>query len=141
MEKVLLIAFITVFALLITAQAALTDFSVRIALNADDRLEGRPLGPEEYLYDEGEIVLNLLDGEFGEEIKVLLNGTEASDFSQSEISLRVKDGDVIEIDGSRIAYDSSVKTVSGSGGIRRDCLGKSVTVNSNTKALVKIRFN
>jgi len=141
MERALLIAFIAVFAVLIAAQAALTDSSVRIALNADDSLEGRPLGPEEYLYNEGEIVLKLIDGECGGEIKVLLNGTEASSFAEREVSLRVKDGDVIEIDGSLTPHGISVKTVSGSGGVSRDCIGKSITVNSNTKALVKIRFN
>ena len=141
MERALLIAFIAVFTVLIAVQTALTDSSIKIALDADNNLEGKPLGPEEYLYNEGEIVLKLIDGECGEGIKVLLNGTETSAFTEKEISLRVKDGDIIEIDGSLALHDISIKTVSGSGGISRDCIGKSITVNSNTKALVKIRFN
>ncbi|MCR4435573.1 MAG: hypothetical protein QHH06_02575 [Clostridiales bacterium] len=139
-ERMLYLSFVVTFAVLIVVQSALTSPAVRTFLAVDGDSERVPLGYEEYLYKEGEIVLQLLEQEGDENIKVLVNGDEAAAFSNSYASIAVKDGDVVEIDGSGIKREIEVQVISKSPNIRTDCVGKKVKVNSNVKKLATIRI-
>lgn len=139
MERLLFLSFVVTFVLLVIVQAALTSPAVRETLSISDELEGVPLGVEEFLYNEGKLGLELVNEENNQELKVLVNGDEVEVFSSKYIDIAVKDGDVVEIDGSYVQGEIEVRIISKSDNISTDCIAKSVKVNSNIEKLVKVR--
>lgn len=140
-EKVLFLTLIGAFIILVTVQTLLAIPATQPIFNSGAQSEGRPLGVEEYLYNAGEIVLALEGNEGDESLKVLVNGDEVADFANQDVRIDVKDGDVVEIDGSRCIGSKEVKIISASKNITDSCVGKSVKAKSNIKRLVHIRVN
>jgi hypothetical protein len=104
------------------------------------KYDGVPLKQEETLYEEGEIGLDVIEGEIGDNLKVLINGDYVATFENKHIDIKVKDGDVVEIDGCSLQNEVEVKIVSKSDNIDQDCDGKKVNISSNIKKLVKIQM-
>jgi hypothetical protein len=139
-ERILFFSFICIFFLLIIVQTALVSPSIKAFVSTGSEFEGVPLGVEEFLYREGDIKLQILSGNGSSDIKALVNGDEVAAFSSKNISLKVKDGDVVEIDGSSVRDETEVGVVFKSENISDDCLGKSVIVKSNIKKLIKVKI-
>jgi len=138
-ERLLYISFVITFVVLVIVQAALTNPSVRTYLTLNADFEGTPLQTEEYLYNKGELGLALLRGDVDGSVKVLVNGQEAAAFNGKELTIEVKEGDVIEIDCSMSMNTAEVEVVSYSGNISPECVGKRVEVKSGIKKLVKVQ--
>lgn len=139
-EKILFITFAITFTIMIIVQAALLNPDVRTFLAIDAGLEGSPLEVEEYLYEEGIVVLKLLNYESCHNLKVLINGDEWARFSEKELSLLVKDGDVIELDGSNFSKPVEVGIASNSSNVYLDSTDKEFKVNSTKKKLARVRI-
>lgn len=139
-ERVLFISFIVTFVIMVFVQAALTSPSIRASLSISDELEGTPLAMEEYLYSKGEIVLQLINSKKNESLKILVNGEEVGSFLQKNVKIKVKNGDVIEIDGSSVNEDMEIAIISKSDNIITECIGKRILVNSNIKKIVKVKI-
>jgi len=138
-DRVLIICFGMFFLLLMTVQVALTSQTVRERFYMDDELEGTPLVGEVFLYDSGEIVLELIGRSSSPELKVLVNGDEACSFTSSVISVKVKNGDVLELDGSGLDEQLEVKVLSKSENIRSDFVNKKFSVKSGIRRIGKVR--
>jgi len=138
-ERLLFFLFIISFAAMILVQAMLLNPSLRASLTFEEELEGTPLGVEEFLYNEGFIVLQIEGSVPGEDIKVLVNGEEYGSFKGGKLKVTVIDGDVIEIDGSSVQGEFDVVIESLSENISDELLGTRVTVFSNVKKLARIR--
>lgn len=139
-EKLLMLSFASVFGLMVIVQILLATPSVRTMFVEDIEFEGSPVSAEEYLYKEGEVVLELYGRESDQDIKVLLNGDEAADFSNKLVKLSVREGDVIEIDGTDSVYASEIGVSWCSDNITDDCTGRKVNVFSNVKNLLRIKM-
>ena len=139
-ERVIFFAFIAAFTLLVVVQAALISPSVKTFVNESEEFDGTPLGIEEYLYQEGEIRLKLLKGDPDGSVKILLNGDEAAVFNSQTQNLTVKDGDIVEIDGSEAENDVEVAIVGRSDNIVNDSVNKMIRVKSEVKPLAQIRM-
>ncbi|MCX8132148.1 MAG: hypothetical protein N3I35_18895 [Clostridia bacterium] len=139
-ERFMFFTFIIAFTLLVIVQTALISPSVRTFVNGNDEFEGTPLGVEEYLYEEGEIGLKLLSGSPDGRLKVLINGDEAAVFNNSVISLPVKDGDIVEIDGSGIQDEAEVIIITKSENIDSECANKRVRIKSGVKKLTQVKI-
>lgn len=137
-ERLLFLSCIIVFILMLFVQAALTSPSVRTFLNGQSTLEGQPLGVEEYMYAQGILGLQLISSQSNSELKILLNGEQFEVFNENVVNLSVKNGDVIEIDGSSVMGENEVKIVSKSTNITNNCLNKNIKVNGNIKQLIKV---
>lgn len=105
---------------------------------SDKGIDGRPLAQEEYLYKEGEISIALLESETNENLKLLVNGDEVAAFNENHIKLSVKDGDVIEVDGSLLDHETEVEIISASENIAGNNVGKKIKVNSNIEKVTQI---
>ena len=138
-ERLLFILFVISFTLLVLIQAAMTNPSVRTFLSTENEFEGTPLGVEEFFYNEGTIALRLLSSDSDSGLKVLVNGDEAAVFNESVINLDVKDGDVVEIDGSSTDMAADVQIISKSDNILTDCVGSKVSVRSNIRKITDIK--
>ncbi|MCX7709609.1 MAG: hypothetical protein N2484_07130 [Clostridia bacterium] len=138
-ERVLFLLFIATFTLLVIVQAAMTNPTVRTFLTADNEMAGTPLGVEEFLYEEGSISLKLVSEESDPDLRVLINGDEVAAFNENIVNISVKDGDVVEIDGSSSFKEAKVEIVSKSENIATDCIGKMVNIRSNIKKVTDIR--
>jgi len=139
-ERMLFMLFILTFSVLIIVQAALMNPSVKTSLSMNDELEGKPLGIEEVLYNEGTIRLCLLNNESNSGVKVLINGEEAGRFSENTLDITVKDGDVVEIDGSNSLEEFEVAVLPVSDNISAECVNLKTTVRSNVVKVTRIRI-
>jgi hypothetical protein len=140
-ERFLTTAFLTAFVIMILAQAALMSPVVRAFLSVDNELEGRPLGLEEYLYSEGFIVLEIIGSDSKGDVKVLVNGIETERFSESRLMITVREGDIIEIDGTDAKQDVEVRIAEKSENVSQQCLNKSVRTKSDVRRLTIIRLD
>jgi hypothetical protein len=118
-DRILIICFTLVFLLLMTVQAALTSQAVRERLYIDDELENSS----------------------NPDLMVLVNGDEVCSFSNRIISIRVRDGDVLELDGSGLDKQSEVKVLSKSDNVISDCINKKYLVKSGIREIARIRLN
>lgn len=140
LERVLFTAFFITFIVMIFVQAAMINPSIRTFITSTNEYEGAPLGVEEYLYSQGELGLKLVNAESNDNLKVLVNGDQVAAFTSRGVSLKVKNGDVVEIDGSNVDVDSVVGIVSKSANITTDCVNKTVNVKLEVKRLVKVKI-
>ena len=140
-ERIIFTSFIISLTMLVIVQAALTNSAVRTVLSAGSNFEGVPLGTEEFLYKEGEINLGISSESGNENLKVLLNGEEVAKFTGNKVSLKVKDGDVIEVDASDVPDTVEVVVLAKSSNINTDCVGKRTYVKSAIKRLLRVEIN
>lgn len=140
-ERFLFKSFIAVFVLLLAAQAALLNPAVRSAITIHDGVEGTPLGAEEYLYNEGNMKIELLDGDSNPDLKVLVNGEEKACFEAKSVQLDVIEGDVIEVDGSAVTGSIRVAVSSVSTNMDGEYVGKTFKLNGNVQRIIKVKMN
>lgn len=138
-ERFLFIMFILSFSLLIIAQAALMNPSIRTFLTSDNEFQGTPMGVEEYFYKEGTLTFMMRGNQVDGDVKILVNGDEVAAFSKYIVSIEVKDGDVIEIDGSNASAASEVEVVAKSPNIKSDCIGKRMSIPSGVRKVTDIK--
>ncbi|TYQ15402.1 UNVERIFIED_CONTAM: hypothetical protein Cloal_1849 [Acetivibrio alkalicellulosi] len=139
-EKFLYFSFIFLFFSLIITQSIMYNNNIRAVLVNENNLEGRPLGLEEYLYNHGEILLRLNSENTNEKVKILINGDEIASFFDNPIKLKVKDGDVIEIDCT-MAGRVQVEIIPLTKNIVDTSFNKTLYLESEIKQLTKIRFD
>ena len=140
-ERLLFFSFIVTFILMIVVQTALLSPSIRTFLSVDSEYDGTPLALEEYLFEDGGLTLKLVNAEKNNQVKVLVNGDPVAAFVTNEINIRVKDGDVVEVDGSRSKAIAEVEIASKTENVISDCLNKRIKVQSNIISLVKVRVD
>ncbi len=140
-EKLLLVSLLVTFIILIVVQGALLDPAVRTFLSIDEQLEGTPLADEEFLYSEGILYLEVTDAREHHNLKVLVNGDEVARFDRARLQVTVRNGDVVEIDGSDVYETVEVAVASGSENVSPECLNARVTVSSDVKKLVRVKLN
>jgi len=107
-EKILRNIFIIVFVIFITIQAVLTDDGIR-GLLVRDALDGKPIGDEVFLFEKCKMELRLKGMPNCPELKVLVNGVEAGAFNGNAVLLELKEGDVVELDASRLLVNTEVQ--------------------------------
>jgi len=98
MFKALFVAFI----MLIASQAALANLSIRSSVSDNYYIEGEPLCSEAYLFIPCKMELKLINVETCPNLKVLVNGVNTATFNNNRILLELKEGDVVELDGSSV---------------------------------------
>ena len=140
-ENVLFSTCIICFCVLILVQILLVIPSVRSSLNLSDKSIGAPLSSDEYLYNQGQMTLKMIGIEPDPAVCILVNGEAVAMFENMEMNINVKDGDVVEIDGSQSQIGHIVKVETISSNINSNCLNAVVTVERNMKKLLKVRVN
>jgi len=140
LEKAFTLSILLIFTLLVAFQIMLATPSTRQYMVLDSEYEGRPLRAEESLFNEGELELELQNMESDEGINVLVNGDAQAVFSTKNMYLKVREGDVVEIDGTQSANEALVRIVNSSENLKKQCLGKQVEVQADIKSLIQIKM-
>lgn len=138
-DQVLFILCVTVFFILILVQTALISPSVESFLEVQNGYEGQPLDVEEFLYAEGTLELRLSGTQGNENIKVMINGDLAAVFNSNIVQIKVKDGDVVEIDASEDMNENEIEIISQSNNITNKCSGIRLLVKSEVRQLVRVK--
>lgn len=128
------------FVVLVVVQVALIEPNVRTLLVVDSRYDGEILKPEEFLYKTGTIELELLSSNFNENIYVLINGEIKTNFSTKSVIIPVKNGDVVEVDGSKYQSPIEVRIKGKSNNILGESINNKFTVNSNIEKIINIKI-
>lgn len=139
-ENILFSTCILCFVVLIIVQVVLVVPSFRSALNITDKSIGLPLNGDEYLYDQGQITIKMMGEEPDPSVRVLINGDNVTQFDNTEMTLNVRDGDVVEIDGSQSFAGHIVRVESTTTNIDGKCKNALVNIEKNIKTLVKVRI-
>lgn len=140
-EKAFVITFFVLFASLILTQILLAAPTTRKLLVKDAEFEGSPIRMEENLFTEGELELELQNIQRDENLNILINGDEVAAFSNKSMVLKVRDGDVIEIDGTRTNNPAVVKITKSSSNIENSCVGKEFRVGTELKNLIMVKIS
>lgn len=130
-------AFLTVFIILIAAQAALLNPSVKSSIS-DYYIEGEPLGAEAYLFVPSRMELKLININNCPDLKVLVNGMEKGAFENNTILLDLKDGDVVELDASGVFVLAKVQISAVSENIK-DILGKTISITDGITTVTRVK--
>jgi hypothetical protein len=141
LENILFSTCILCFAVLVLVQIVLAVPSFRSMLNLNDKSMGMPLNGDEYLYNQGQMTLKLISEEPDPTLKILVNGDNVAEFENTEMSINVKDGDVVEIDGSQSLIGHIVKVESITTNINDKCKNASANVSNTIKMLVKVQID
>ena len=139
-ERVLFLSFIILFTVLIITQTALMSPNIRTFIPFNSELNGTSLGTEEFLFKKGEICLELQNIDSDYKLKVLINGEVKGTFLNKTLPLNVKDGDVIELDGSELYNIDEVKIISISDNITSDIFNKKFKIGSGIKKITTIQI-
>ncbi len=140
-EKILFLSCVAAFLLLIIIQTAMLSPSLTAFVESQNRLEGQPLGVEEYLFEEGTISLQLVDAQCRYDLKVLVNGDEAAVFSEKNVTIKVRDGDVVELDTGSGKEAVEVLVTSASDNVATRCVGKKYKAKPGISRLFKVQMD
>lgn len=140
-EKILFVSCVAAFLLLVIIQTAMLTPSLQAFLEEQNSLEGQPLGVEEYLFEEGSISLQLVDAQCRYDLKVLVNGDEAAVFSEKNVTIGVRDGDVIGLDTGNGKETVEVLVTSASDNVITKCVGKKYKAKPGISKLFKVQLN
>lgn len=139
-ERILVVSFLVFFVLFVMAQIILVIPGLTINMKLNMQTEGVPLKSEEYLFRHGELTLKLLGKSTGKDVKILINGDEKDSFENIEKTIKVKNGDVIEIDNTGINDYVEVAIVSKSKNIETGYIGQKFRIKSEVKRIIKVRI-
>lgn|GEM_PF-2437817 len=137
-ENVLLSLLVLCIILLFAAQIGLNHKSVRTFFTDIEEYEGVNVDELDEIFKDSEISLQLLDVQPSDKIKILVNGMEINNFSESVVNIPIRNNCVIEIDGTGMDIPFRVKVIKVSKNLPEDLVGKEVTINSNISVLSKV---
>lgn len=140
-ENILFKTSLILFFVLISVQIILVIPSVREKLNLTDKSIGSPLSNDEYLYNQGQVMIRLVGEEPDPTVKILVNGDEVSIFENIKMSVNVKNGDVVEIDGSESLTGHIIRVESLSSNINSSYINAIAKVENNIQRLMKVQVN
>jgi len=140
LERILFITCVAVFAILVGVQGLMINPSTSGFITVNSELDGAPLKAEEILYKQGHIELCMADDMTDENVKVLLNGEEVACFSESVLTIRVKDGDVVELDCSEAESENIVYVKSTSENIKNIDVNKRIKTHTGIIKIGKIKI-
>lgn len=139
-ENLLFGTCIVCFVILIIIQIVLVIPATRDHLNLSDKSIGVPLRKDDYLYDQGQITLKMIGSDPDPTVRILVNGDAIAMFEKLMMSITVKDGDVIEIDGSQSLLGHIIRVEAISANINSKCSTAVARVESNMQRLVKVQL-
>ncbi len=135
-------------ALLFVSQALLLNPSIRRAVSLVDRLEGEPLTVARRIEPEPKPSAPRLSGSFTIQMEnnvskaavLLLNGQEIATFEKGLVTVEVRSGDLIEIDGGQAAREMRFKVTQASKGMLAPFPGQVVTTKGTIEILARVRI-
>jgi hypothetical protein len=116
-----------VFFLLIAVQAAMMHPDIKSAFFYE-QIEGSPLSAEVCFFNSCKIELMLTNLSKCPDMKVLVNGEQKDSFECRTVSLDLKDGDVVQLDGCNVPVLAQVQ-ISAVSRKNENLLGKKVVVS------------
>ncbi len=140
-ENILFSTCILCFVVLILVQTVLVVPSLRSRFHMTDKSMGLPLNGDEYLYQQGQMTVEIIGSEPDAALRILVNGDNVAAFDATQMTISVKDGDVVEIDGSHSAVGHVVKIKSATTNISSKCKNAMVNIDSNIRTLVKVHMD
>lgn len=126
----------TVLVIMITVQAAMVHPDFR-ATYFYEQIEGDPLSAEVFLFIPCKMELTLTNMSQCLDMKVLVNGEEKESFKEKVLLLELKDGDVVQLDGTNVPVLAQVQISAVSQNIQ-GLLGKTVTVTDGITTVANI---
>ena len=140
LERILITCFAICVLLLITTQFLMTNPNIRVFLTQEENAEGAFFEQSEIIYDKGIVSIELVDSASMESAWVLVNGLKVSNFTQKQVSISVKDGDLVEIDGTQVSDNLEVKISSYSSNAILTIDNSNLAINRNIGVLARVKL-
>lgn len=126
----------SVLFIMIAAQAAMVYPGIRTAFFYE-QMEGNPLSAEVFLFVPCKMELSLTNMGQCLDMKVMVNGEERDSFREKSLLLDLKDGDVVQLDGTNVPVLAQVQISAVSRNIS-GLLGKTVVVTEGIITVANI---
>ncbi|MDP2857959.1 MAG: hypothetical protein Q8P50_08285 [Bacillota bacterium] len=135
-------------ALLFASQALLLNPSIRRMVSLVDRLEGEPLAVARRIDPEPKPPLPRLAGTFtiqlenstGRTAVLLLNGEEVATFEKGIVTVEVRSGDLVEVDGGLFAREMRFRVTQASKGMVAPFSGQLLTTKGTIEILARVKI-
>lgn len=140
-EKTLIISFLVCLSVLIIAQLLMVNSEIRTFLTQEERVEGVFMDNSGVLYDKGFLVMELINKESMNDVWIMVNGERVANFYKKQVSISVKDSDLVEIDARTTNSPAKVRVSSFSSNVKLliDNSGKEFDKNIGIIARVRIK--
>lgn len=131
-ERLIIKGVLFAFVLLIAGQLALLDPALRERFSYTSRLEGQAeTAMARMSARQGNITLSLLQYDRLPQAKVRVNGREVASFTTTNVTVKVKKGDLLEIDGTKLPRTVSFQVISASADVLSPPVGKRFVAGGN----------
>ncbi len=140
-ERLLITCFLVCLVILVTAQILMINPDIRVFLTGEEKVEGVFLDKTDVLYDKGVVVIELVNHESMNNLWVMVNGTRTVSFNGGrQVSIQVRDADLIEIDGTEVKAPVKVRVSSSSSDVDLLIDNSDLEVNGNIGVLARARL-
>lgn len=145
-EKKLQVFVVVLFSLLIVLQLLMTKEPIRFYLSFAEQMEGIPLSDQNLAVtnpgrqDVGTVKVKICSHFVLPQVVVYVNGQEAANFQEREVSLSVRPGDEIIIDGTAYPYPILFQVSETSKKVCWPQVNYQVTTDTSRVSLGKVRF-
>jgi hypothetical protein len=145
-EKKLQVFVVVLFSLLIVLQLLMTKEPIRFYLSFAEQMEGIPLSDQSLKVansswqDVGSVKVKICSHFVLPQVVVYVNGQEAANFQEREVSLSVRAGDEIIIDGTAYPYPILFQVSETSKNVCWPQVNYQVTTDTSRVSLGKVRF-
>lgn len=136
MEAVLIQAVVALGLVVVLSQVLLTIPAARYVMSQVARLEGVALWEETPT-----VTIALRAGSPGRAAAVLVNGERAATFASDQVRLRVRPGDLLEVDGTGLDGEGVFEVVETTGGLRVPALGERVVTRGGVRSLGRVEVS
>jgi hypothetical protein len=135
-------------AVLFVSQALLLNPSIRRMVSLIERLEGEPLAVARRIDPEPKPLQPRQSGTFaiqmesgaGRTAVLLLNGEEISTFDKGVVTVEVRSGDLVEIDGGLAPREMRFRVTEASKGMIAPFVGQVLTTRGTIEILARVRI-
>jgi|GEM_PF-1600899 len=135
-----LIAFFVMagFLTVIITQVLMLNDNIRVFLNSTEKIEG--ININTYLSKDGTLKLELVNMEKAPNAYVLINGDPKYSFKNKSVDISIKQGELIEIDGTKYKQTLYIKVADSSDNVIEPQRTAVVKVNGDIEVVGRVRL-
>ncbi|KAA5807683.1 hypothetical protein [Thermoanaerobacterium thermosaccharolyticum] len=135
-----LIAFFVIagFLTVIITQVLMLNDNIRVFLNSTEKIEG--ININTYLSKDGTLKLELVNMEKAQNAYVLINGDPKYSFKNKSVDISIKQGELIEIDGTKYKQTLYIKVADSSDNVIEPQRTAVVKVNGDIEVVGRVRL-
>lgn len=135
-----MIAFFVIlgFLTMVVTQVLMLNDNIRVFLNSTEKIEG--ININTYLSNDGTLELELINLDKAPKAFILINGDPKYSFKEKKLKINIKQGDLIEMDGTNYNQALYVKVIDSSDNVIEPQKTAVIKVNGDIEVIGGVRL-